>query len=1000
MKVSPEKNTVTELLRSAGKIRMASEVVWAVLFGGMALAALSALLGNHFSEALTARLLLAGFAILTASVAWIWRKSAKRASIKGLCDAFQRECPDDRNALDAAVDLERHQEGLTEFQSEYLRELRKRYLSDGGASLKKSPALCPRWRPLGLALSAAILCGLCFAGRSAWLRLWNYSFGGEAIAISELPESVAVHSDLLVTAKAVRYGGEEMWLESVIDGVRRREKMSRDISGEWRITLYDMTEKARFRALTRDGSSKWRSIGCHIPPVPESISLDVVSPEYSGLPPAHYDEFQDVEVLEGGQINVDCRMPQGQTWELRAEDGRKLRSLPVVGGRYTPRYVNGRISSEGNPFQVTVIADEVPVIEMVSPEEDSEIAPGRDARVVAMVSDDFGVTEVSLRYVVDDGQEKSVTLEMVGEGANVSVDAPVNFGEVEPGQVITGWLVAKDNRTPQAHIARGPLFFLTVIPPQGEDGDGDSGQSDEQSGEKQEMAVNDLIAESKRLLRETLDLLDRETFLEPDAYQQEKQTLSRDLRSLSAAVTGRQVAVAMNAGMEELPKELADFFKAASEALDVAGDLVEAGAVVDSRRPQQSALAQLTRLAWMLMQNTPKISQGSQGDSKNDGQKNQGKQESEVQKGDRNFDIEELQNALEQVRRLRKRQQEILRDLNAANASDERSLAEAVNGVATRIAAIASAARAVPPLRDASRELLGASTALGNGDVANGNLRGHRGEMSLGTAEELLEEALRKESREQLERLARKADELAKEQRSLAEQSRQYGESGAGKEEKNAAKESQKNLEKRSQEFKDEAVASLRSLARQYPNASDKLAEALGSRISEQVQKAQTRANNALLYGRFDRAQESQNQAAEALEQWRDELAAANDAIPRFTPEELQAALEELQQRAQALAQSAEFSDMQARQSEAAQTLQRYADQFRSEELNALGDAVAQGSREEALSALQTARALLREELAKLMGAGVLNAVRQSAPPPKKYRPQTQEYFRRLGDGK
>ena len=971
-----------------------------MLLGGIALSVLAALFGGRFSEAFTARLLLAGIVVCIAAVALRWRRLVRLTSLEGLCAAYQRACPEDRNALDAAVELESLAEHQTHLQAEYLRELHERYLADGGAALRDSRALRQPWRFHAIALAVAMLCIGCYVGRAAWWRLWKYVFGNEAVAICALPKSVAVHSDLAVKATIVRYGGDTVMLESVIDGVHRLEKMSPDGAGEWRLVLYDMTEEARFRALTKYGASKWRRVGCHIPPAPESISVDVIPPEYTGLENRHYDEFQDMEILAGSRIVAECQMPQGQRWELLDEDGGVVPSLSARKGIYTPRYVNGEIISEGNPFRIDIIPDEVPIIEMVSPEEDSQIAPEQESRVVAMVSDDFGVSEVSLHYIVDDGNERRVSLEKAVAGANVSIDTPVTFGELEAGQVVTGWLEAKDNCVPEVHVARGPLFFMAVIPAKDDSGEEAAGKSDDESAKRQEMSVSDLITETKRLLRETTDLIERERILDGNAIQQSRQALSRELRSLSSSVTGRQVAVAKNAGVAELPKELADFFKGASDALNVAGDMVEQGGVDESRKPQQKALSQLTRLAWLLMQNAQAMSKGSDGgESQNDGQKKQGGQESKTQKGDRNFDIDELQNALEQVRLFRKRQQELLRNLNAANAIDERALADAVNGVATKVAAIASAARAVPPLRDASRELMAAGTALDGADVPNAVLRGQRAEIALGVAEDLLDDALQKESRDQLERLAEKADELAKEQRALAEQSREYGEKGASADERRAAKDAQKELERRSQSFKDETVASLRSLSRQYPDASGALAEALKSSISEQLQKAQTRANNALLYGRFDRAQESQKQAAEALEQWRDELSSANDALPRFTPEELQQALEEIQQRAQALAQAMDGAEIKARQDAAAQALLEYAERFRSEELNALGSSVAQGTRDEALAAMQAARTFLREELARLMGSGVMNAVRQSAPPPKKYRPQTQEYFRRLGNG-
>lgn len=998
----PEQAPLTVLVARLARRRLHAQMVWGMLWTLLGVAALAVLLGGRFSERTTVFALAAGIVAAVVVVCVFWRRSRRTAQLRRFCREFQRDFPEDRDALETALELEASAERCGDFQKEYLLELQERYLRDDGQALRNAPSWRPRWRP---ALMVAVLCGigvLGWLGRDAWSRCGNALFGSPAVKVAEGLAKVPVHSDVEIAAEVLRYGTEGgVWLESVEDGVRRKEAMSVDGTGVWRLKFYDLTADVRYRVSTSYASSPWRRLAVYEPPAPLAVSVVSVPPAYMKREGQSYDHFQNLELMEGEELRISCEMPVGQSWSLQEEKGAALvppvEFLPRHRAVYRARYQKDDVDAWGESFQVLVRPDQAPLIELVLPEEDSQITPKDMPKVVAMTSDDFGVTEVTLHFVKDDAPEQTAVLWQGEARENVDVDRAMELGELEAGQIITGWLEARDNREPLRHASRSTLFFLTVMPPPEE---GPDGQENGQSGEKQEVALDDLITESKRLLRNTLDCISRAEILSPEVARREQQELSRDLRALAVAVMGRQVAVAKNAGVAQLPPELAQYFVGAAQSLEAAAGLVDKQAVPESRKPQQSALSQLTRLAWLLMQNTQMQSTAEGGQqSQNSGESQEGQKESESQKGDRSFDMQQLQQTLEEVRRIRREQQQLLeKRLDASQQAErERQLAGRTNHAAEQVAGIASAASAVPPLREGVRELLGAADNWTTGDLANAEIRARRAEQALGVAEDLLEVALRKESQEQLSRLAQKASELSEKQRQLAEQSKEHQSKGADAAEKKAAREAQSALQAESQQFREETSAALQSLMRQYPEAAAALAQAMQSAAAEETAKAQTRANNALLYGRFDKAEQSQKQAADALEQWRDDLTAAGEGMPRFTPEELQAALEELQKQMEELSQAMSVEEQQNARREAQQALQKYGEQFRSSDLQSLGEAVAQGSREEALAALESARTLLREELLKMQGAettGILH--RQTAPVPPKYRRQTQEYFRRL----
>jgi len=978
-------------------------LLWRIVWILLGLSALSAVLGDRVSEQTAFQLLQLGiFVGVVLLLGWsYWLKRSN--SLSSLCRDFRHDRPHDYDRLEAALELEANSANADAFQQEYLSELQERYLKEECRALKHAQSWYPQWRPLTLVLALFCAGGLVFLGQGAWERFWNRTIGVEAVAIERLPEKIPVHQDMAISARIQRYGVEGgVFLESVQGGVHRKEAMICGADEAWHLTLFDLTEETYYRVVTKNAASRWRKFIVYVPPAPKSVTITTRPPEYTGLEARTFQEFQDLELVEGEMLSMDCEMPIEQRWEL--VDGESFYAPPVEffprnQAVYLPRFFMEDVSADGTAFRTTVRPDQAPLIELVAPQEDEKITPNTRPALVAMTSDDYGVSQVALHFVIDEGEEVTKELWRDAPQKNVDINQAIDLGTLEGGQVVSGWLEALDNRQPKGHASRSSMFFLTVIPAT-EDMPPADGQNQQGDQKSQEMSVDDLITESKRLLRGTQDAEARREYVSEELALREQHELSRDLRSLAVAVSGRQVVVAKNAGVAELPPDLAQFFVNATRALEEAGGLVEAGQLLPSRKPQQRALTQLTRLAWMLLQNAQQMAQKGQSgqQSEQSGDQKQSQDQSQSQKGDRNFDMQKLQQALDDIQQLRREEQQVLSELSPKDAAVERRLASRSNDIGSAVASVASAAAAVPPIREAARELVGAAEQLEHGDVNNARLRGDRAVQALTTAESLLQEALRKESLEQMDRLAQKADELAQEQRQQARNSEKMGQGIPSAEEKKAARDAQSALQEKSQRFREEAASSLQNLSRQFPQAADALSEALRSSAADDVQKAQQKAQNALLYGRFERATESQDRAADALEHWRDQLAHAGEQIPQYTPEELQQALEELQERAGELAQAKSQQAQNDAQRNAAQSLKGLGEKFHTGELSQLGEAAMKGTPQEALAALEAARAFLREELAKMMGEDALRYTHSAVPLPKKYRPQVQEYFRRLGE--
>lgn len=996
---------VTRALRRIARRRVLADGVWKTVAALAAPLAAAALLAGRFQEGTVFWTLTAAILASLGALAFSLRNALRRNSLRSLCKLYQLDCPEDECALDAAIELEAASTQPTDFQREYLALLQKRYLSKD-SPLDKSPRLRPRLRLPLLALSLLALFALGRAGAESW-RDWGCTLlGKSAIQIRLADTLLPVHQDLPVEARLLRHASASpVFLESVRgnDDTPRRERMTPAADGLWKLTIYDLTEQTRLRVVTPRATSRWLEVGVYLPPAPLEVSLRTTPPEYTGREPRSFTEFSDIDVVEGEVLSATCRMPEGEHWRLQEADSKSAVDPAAFAPERTTRYLaifeNSLERRTQTEFAVTVHPDLPPIVELIAPKEDDELPAGETAALSAKVSDDFGVANVTLHWTVDDSPENIVQLWEEPPRHSLEVKTTLDFGDVTPGQIVTGWLEATDNRDGTPPIARSTLFFLTVVPPR-QDSNTPPSEPSPGDAQRHEVNVDDLVAECKRHLRETQTLLNRQQYLTEEELRQSRDGLSKELRALALAVSGRQVAIARSAGVRELPPEMRDFFLGAVTALESAASHVDSGAIALSRRPQSSALSLLTRLSYLLKQNAQMMAQASGGSSGEEGGSQGGESSQRLEKGDRNFSLDELQKALEETRRIRQEHSRLLgKGLTPEDAPSESDLLARIDILAPKVASFDSARAAAGSLRDASGELGALTLALEREDIPLAKMRGERALASLLAAEGQLEEALRKEARTQLERMSELASQLASRQRSEAASSKANAQGETpNADEKAAAKSRQDSLRQEFQRLREETSSTLASLSRNYPEAASSLTRAMDSTMAETAQNAQTRASNALLYGRFDRAAKSQGEAADAIEHFARELDEASSAIPRFNSEELIQALESLQELAEMAASATTREELGAAREAASSTLKSYGREFGLEELTALGQDVAANARdrEELLQRLDEAAYALRTQLERLRRNDPEATLRKSTPLPRKFRPQTQEYFRQL----
>lgn len=978
---------------------------------------------------ITAGVLLAGILL------GIWRIT-RRSIVNAKTREYGRERPAEHDALEAAVELEaKSAKGpLRPFEQEYLTQLQERYAADDFKSLRSSRAFArPRVWPLALATILIASFFFCFPNpvqQRAWLGLTSNQPGLEFLG---LPTEIERHQDLPVTVQINRHGGA-VTLEVREDGAAEASYPMQGNADAPHLTLYDVSQSLAIRARTPFVESDWHHIAVYDPPAPIRIAIDTTPPAYTGRTPQHRDDFGDLELVAGETLQVHCEMPEGQTCQLKGLSAAAaptlstmpctLSLLPAVGVRFQAEYRDaaGHIS-HGPVFAVTIRPDLTPSIELIEPTTDTTCKPGETPLVIANVTDDFGITSVEVHYFLDNQPERIQTLWPTGgtplSSQSLELTSPLALGDTQlvPGQLLTGWLEATDNCEPSANRVRSELFFVTVTP------DENSFQADMEGLEGEEthkVDISDLIVESKRLLRNTFDWLNLE--MDEAVAERLRQELDRDLRALELAVRSRSVDIASQLGMPRLPEELQCFFTEAALQLGQAAADVTAGAVGDSRAPQQSALVVLVQLNNILIENLMKMSaKGGEGtpepgmeseDEEGTSPSSESNQESASE--DHEQEIAQMEEAREELRRILREQHAILDELRQANrladtyVAPERHLAQRTRNVGGLLSGIAAAAPIQKLLRDAQGELEDAANNFAvSGQSGVASIHARRAEKNLQDSLTLLEQLLQALTTRQIEKLSEDARELSDRQRELSEHSAQYSTRPPDEATRQGLRDAQDALSKETEGLRQRIDQAARSMEREDPLGAQQLRSTLDAQSNAALQRAQSRARNALLYRRYGTAAEEQENAAAELQRVAERLSdvAAKTGLDE---EQLRMAMEAIQQLADEAVASQDAEQLAQVGEQAARLIQQLGKQLGSQALQDIAQEIAQafsqadaetgGLHDELLERLEAAGRELYQEMLQLQGESPRRRLPPTTAPPRQYRQEVEEYFRRLGE--
>lgn len=400
------------------------------------------------------------------------------------------------------------------------------------------------------------------------------------------------------------------------DGGWQRLPMAQDAdSSRFRSRLFDIVQRTEYYVESAEIRSAVFTLTVNDLPAVSHVSLDLRFPSYSGLPAEHIDDTGDVAVVVGTTVTVRATVTgavAGGT--LRFDDGRAVvmtrESDSTVVGSFPVKKsgfyhvdlttTDGTTVAGAVEYVVDAIPDRAPIVRIEEPGRDTKVTNTDEVPIAVQASDDLGVTSLELRYRVNGGEEKRVSM---GAGTRRPRDARgvhtlfLEEMALSPGDLVAYHAVAKDGA---GRVGSSDVYFLEVRPFAKDYRQSDQRAQQQQQGgggQPQGDSPDGFVARQRDVVAGTFNWM-RDSAATSDKQRRENMTtlaiaegrLREDVEQLSKRLAERGVA-AQDTNFAKIRAELqqaAVELKAAEEQLGrVRGS--------DALPPEQRALQRLQR---------------------------------------------------------------------------------------------------------------------------------------------------------------------------------------------------------------------------------------------------------------------------------------------------------------------------------------------------------------------------------------------------------------------
>ena len=373
-------------------------------------------------------------------------------------------------------------------------------------------------------LRAAGVAGACVAV-AAGLALWRHEESPVALSrllLSDAQYPAAVRFISLTGDHAVAHGGAAEII-AVVDPARtvpesvtlivrpaggrsevRQELRKREATATGAVfagRLDPVVEPLEFRVSALDARwPRWQRINVVSPPAILSVETVVTPPDYAKRPATTL-STGDVEALAGSRVAVRLRLsktlrdggsilriqfanrPEQQVPMSVSGDTASAEFAAEADGSWWPDMIDrdGMKPLDPGRWRIRALPDAPPTVELIEPGIDGPSTPRAQWPAAVSARDDLGLSGLSFAWRItpadkdaQPGPEQRRAIPGIdagtakpGKDGHVELAGRVDFDlaplNLQPGQRLTWWIEATDNRQPQAQTARSAERIFAIV---------------------------------------------------------------------------------------------------------------------------------------------------------------------------------------------------------------------------------------------------------------------------------------------------------------------------------------------------------------------------------------------------------------------------------------------------------------------------------------------------------------------------------------------------------
>jgi len=245
--------------------------------------------------------------------------------------------------------------------------------------------------------------------------------------------------EILVKVKGSQPKSIHLALRKEEEAEFQRQELIPDSSGNYSLKMNSVKSSFKYYATADGFNSDFFEILVTDRPIVKTIELEITSPSYSNIPKAIQKDNGNVQALVGSKVSFNISSTKKLKQAKLEFTDSSIVNLKIneefASGNFSVRKDNSYkiqlIDENGNnnlapiTYQVKALYDAFPVIELLSPNQNTMLANDNRVSLLAKASDDFGFSKLLLNYRLSASKYETPQAEFS------MVEIPINKSQLE-----------------------------------------------------------------------------------------------------------------------------------------------------------------------------------------------------------------------------------------------------------------------------------------------------------------------------------------------------------------------------------------------------------------------------------------------------------------------------------------------------------------------------------------------------------------------------------------